>query len=117
MGACGSAVGPGPASRGELRIEVRTERSTPLQIDALARDEQTHSSTQVAGERMSEPGSISLAVPAGIPITLRVYRDAAGDGPGPEDPVISFDDQIITATADQPTRLRIDLDAGVLDAL
>jgi len=110
-------VGPGPASRGELQIEVRTERSTPLQIDALTRDEQTHSSTQVAGERMREPGSISLAVPTGIPIILRVYRDAAGDGPGPEDPVISFDDQIITATADQPTRLRIDLDAGVLDAL
>jgi len=109
------ATGPGPSGRGEIRGLVHTATPTPLQIDVLITDPRTGEAIQVAGERLPGPGTFTLAVPADRPITLRVYRDPDGDGPGPGDPLVDFPTQPIQADPQAPTLIHIDLDARTLE--
>lgn len=113
------SLGAGPAGEdsagtAEILGMVLTAQDTPLQIDALVVDDKSGDTLQVAGERLDGPGAFSLRVPAERPIMLRVYRDSAGDGPGPGDPLISFSDQPITASQSTPTQVRLSLDDQTL---
>jgi len=107
-------VGPGPQAQTEIVGQITTAQDTPLQIDVLATDQETGQPVQVAGERMAGPGAFTLLVPSNHPVTLRVYRDADGDGPGAGDPMISFEDQPIEASTEAPTTIQIDLDAQTM---
>jgi len=114
-GAPGAAsAGPSDAVRIEGVVRAESFDGGVIHMDIITPGDLTP--TVLNTIRLDAPGPFVMPVGVAQPVILRVYIDAAGDGPGADDRAIDLSDHVFRLDEGPARGVIIDLDAGTVRA-